>query len=115
MRQGRFRLGRGPAAATSIVIGAAASAGINIATNSPGWAIITGVALVVLVWAGLEWWRASGKETEARVRVDQRAERVSGEVVGASGLPAGAGLTVSQEITEVGEGGSVTGYHEPRR
>jgi hypothetical protein len=104
--------------------------GINLATSSPGWAISVGVALVVLVWAGLEWWRAvdvSKDEPEPEpdrrpvrdgepgpVRIDQRAQQVrGGEVVGAHGRPEGAELEVVQNVTEVGEGGSVIGYRDP--
>ncbi|MCK2239220.1 MULTISPECIES: hypothetical protein [unclassified Crossiella] len=118
MRRRRVRLGRGPAAALSIVIAAAVSAGINIATSSPGWTIIVGVSVLVLLWAGLEWWRAAGATESgqpSQVRIGQRATRVQGgEIVGAEGLPPGAGLEVTQEVTEVGENGSVIGYRDPK-
>lgn len=115
MRRRGLRLGRGPAAALSILLGALTGVAINLATDSPGWAIVTGLVLVVSLWAGLEWWRASATKAEpGAIRVAQQAERVrGGEVVGAEGKPEGAGLEVDQRVTEVGRDGRVIGYREP--
>jgi hypothetical protein len=108
---------RGLRAATSIVLGTLVGAGVNVLTGAWSWTIAACVAIAVMAWAALEWWRAAREggaggedETSGRIDIVQRVGRNHGRLTGVQGTTDAAHVTVRQEVDDVATGGEITGY-----
>jgi hypothetical protein len=115
---------RGIAAAGSVVVGALVAVMINLLTGQWNWALAVGLVGTVLLWAGIEVWRATrgGAGPSGSTSVVQRARTVGGQLLGVRqpGTEAGGerSLSIEQTVDEIREGGNVTGYDgtaQPRR
>ena len=111
-------IGRGLAAATSVVLSAVVAVGVNIATGHPSFAVIAGLVILVAVWAAFESWQALHPDRRAgsdrhQASVVQRVRVVAGlgRLVGVTRPAADANVTVNQHVGEVTDSGEVIGYN----
>lgn len=112
---------RAIAAAGSVVCAAVVGVLTSKLTGRWAWALAAALAAAVLLWAGLEAWRAvSEKDVDGPARsgtgIRQRARRVAGLMIGRRGPVTGQtpGLSVDQKIRTIRRGGVVIGVETDR-
>jgi len=108
------RRNRAIAAAGSVAAGTATGFLTNILTGLWNWALATGLIGMVVLWAGIEAWRANSDTDTVfpGISVVQRAGRVTGKIIGVRrpSEKLRQPVLVDQTFTEVAEGGSAIGY-----
>jgi hypothetical protein len=108
---------RAATAAVAVVLGAATSAAVSLATTNPSWLTLVGLVVVVVVFASMEWWRAALEKSDTptsarpRIEVSQKVGRLhGGSVTGIRGAPRDADASVRQRVRKLDGEGDVIGY-----
>jgi len=112
---------RAIAAAGSVVCAAVVGLLTSKLTGQWGWALAAALVAAVMLWAGIEAWRAvtekgvSGSARESS-GIRQRASRVGGLMIGRRGPVTGQSpdIAVDQQIRILEKGGTVIGVDTER-
>jgi hypothetical protein len=90
-------------------------------TGRWAWALAAALVAAVLLWAGIEAWRAvtekdAGGSAGRGTGIRQRARRVAGLMIGTRGPVTGQapGISVDQKIGTIRKGGVVIGVETDR-
>ena len=101
-------------AACSVVMGAAVGFLTNVVSGHPSWGAGTGTAMLVAVWAALEWRRAESRRSSGRPRlaVQQRVRRLGrgAHLVGVRRPPVSDDVEVDQRVGKTATDTEIIGY-----
>ena len=112
---------RAIAAAGSVLCAAVVGVLTSKLTGRWAWALAAALAAAVLLWAGIEAWRAvaekeGGEPGRGGTGIRQRARRVAGLMIGRRGpvTSQAPGVSVDQKVGIIEKGGTVVGVDADR-